>query len=193
MFRAARRAVLPALLAWLAILSMGATRAACPPALPPSVYATRCTGGEVRLPGGQLRRDCHKGRRPAIPMASAILRLMEKLRCRVGDKVVVTSGYRSPAHNAYLWAWVAARRPGRNSVSRRSRHTGGGAVDFYVKGYSHPRLIKLARMLKQWAGKLPKPLRGSRESIWVRVYRKEEGREPDNLHPFPYIHLELRE
>ena len=164
----------------------------CPAPLPASLYATRCTGGVISLASGEVLRDCAMGERPAIPMAKEIKRLVEKLRCEVGDTVVVTSGYRSPRHNEFLRAWVAVRQPKRNTVSSKSRHTRGRAVDFYVKGYDYSRLMTLAAKLKRWAGKLPHSLRGSRESVWIKVYRKTEGREPDNLHDFPYIHLELR-
>ena len=125
-------------------------------------------------------------------MAREILRLMEKLRCEVGDKVVITSGYRSLRHNEYLRAWTAAREPRTQSVSRNSRHMLGRAVDFYITGYSHQRLEGIAAKLKRWAGKLPKALRGSRERVWIKVYRRHEGREPDNLHKNAYIHMELR-
>lgn len=164
----------------------------CPAPLPLPVYATRCTGGAVQVIGGGQVRDCPAGERPAHVMAKEITRLVEKLRCKVGDKVVITSGYRSPRHNQYLRAWVASREKGRNTVSATSRHTQGKAVDFYIKGYGHGQLTPIARQLKIWAGKLAKPLRGSLERIWVKIYRKHQGREPDNLHPFPYIHVELR-
>ena len=185
-------------LAGAVLLAVGALPApvlagpGCPAPLPLPVYATRCTGGAVQtIDGGQVR-DCPAGERPAHAMAKEITRLVEKLRCKMGDKVVITSGYRSPRHNQYLRAWVASREKGRNTVSRTSRHTQGRAVDFYIEGYGHGQLMPVARQLKIWAGKLAKPLRGSLERIWVKIYRKHEGREPDNLHSLPYIHVELR-
>jgi hypothetical protein len=167
----------------------------CPEPLPESAYATRCTGGVVTLKekGRTVAyRDCPAEERPRHPMAEELLRLIERVRCEVGDRVIVTSGYRSPRHNLYGWAYVAAREGPSNAVSRTSRHTKGRAVDFYVRGFTAEELRNLRAKLHRWAGRLAEPLRGSRERIWSRVYRRGEGRDPDNLHPHPYIHVEWR-
>lgn len=175
------------------LLPVAAAHKGCPPPLPPGVYATRCTGGTIRLEDGTEHRDCRRGERPAHAMAPKLVRLVERLRCEVGDKVVITSGYRSPRHNLYLWAHAAAGGARKNPVSRKSRHMTGKAVDFYVRGYGYGKLTALAPVLRRWAGRLAAPLRGSAQSVWIKVYKKTEGREPDNMHPFPYLHVELRE
>ncbi len=169
--------------------------AACPPPLPESAYATRCTGGEVTLferGAPVVYRDCAKGERHTRAMAKEIVALVEKLRCRFGERVVVTSGYRSWRHNLYSWAVLAAEKGSGNEVSRKSKHMEGKAVDFHVRGLSYLQHKELSGQLRRWAGLLERPLRGSRQAIWSRVYRPEEGRDPDNRHGFPYIHVELR-
>ena len=168
----------------------------CPAPLPAAAYATRCTGGAVTLlKDGKSKtyRDCGREARPLGPMDPRIAALVEKLRCAVGDVVVISSGYRSRRHNRYLWAYLAARGLRPNPVSRTSRHMAGKAVDFYVRGYSYGKLKALEKWLLSWAGRLAAPLRGSRKAIWTKVYRKDEGRDPDNLHPHPYMHVQLRD
>ncbi|MCZ6645829.1 MAG: D-Ala-D-Ala carboxypeptidase family metallohydrolase [SAR324 cluster bacterium] len=168
----------------------------CPAPLPDSAYATRCTGLAVTLAhqdGRKIYRDCPRGARPTHPLAPKLKALVEKLRCALGDRVVITSGFRSRRHNLYSWAYVQARTPRANPVSRNSRHMVGKAVDFFVRGYAYGDLKRLETKLQQWAGRLPAPLRGSSKAIWTHVYRKGEGRDPDNLHPYPYLHLQLRD
>ena len=62
-----------------------------------------------------------------------------------------------------------------------------------MRGYRYEKLTALAPLLRRWAGRLATPLRGSAQSVWIKIYKKTEGREADNTHPFPYMHVELRE
>lgn len=195
LFTMAALALLPALSA-----VPGPAAGRCPAPLPAGAYATRCTGGEAAplINGARVvHRDCAKGAHPSRAMAEQILALIEKLRCTLGERVVVTSGYRSWRHNLYSWAYLAERQgtaptSSPNAVSRKSKHMQGKAVDFYVRGLSFQEHRALLPQLRDWAGRLELPLRGSREAIWAKAYRPAEGRDPDNLHAFPYIHVELR-
>lgn len=163
----------------------------CPSALPTAAYATKCTGNSIEV-DKKVFNDCPRNERRQHAICEEIVRLVDTLRCDVGDHVRVTSGYRSQTHNDYSWAFVVANGGDRKTVSLTSKHMTGKAVDFYIDDFSYDQLLTIEKKLHKWAGYLDKPLRGSRSKIWTKVYKRNEGRDPDNSHDRPYIHVEWR-
>ena len=174
-----------------ALLSSFLLAGNCPLPLPASTFATKCTGNSVKI-GKQVFHDCPVNERPQRTIYKEIVQLIELLRCDVSDHVRITSGYRSKTHNDYSWAFVVANGGARETVSLTSKHMTGRAVDFYIDNFSYEQHLTIEKKLHKWIGHLDKPLRGSLNKIWTKVYRKNEGRDPDNLHEMPYIHVEWR-
>ena len=167
------------------------TGADCPSPLGDEAFRTRCTGKEVTLDGKRYQ-DCRKGEDPSLPIDSKIKTIIESLRCLWGDRVVFTSGYRDRQHNDYSWAYVVAKGGGRDVVAKESKHCRGLAVDFYVRGQDLAGHKKIAEAIQSQMQLLRSPLRGSRKAIWSKVYTSDEGRDPDNDHESPYVHVEIR-
>lgn len=131
-----------------------------------------------------------------------LLELLNYIQEKTEKKVIITCGYRCPAHNAYA---------DESSFNETSKHMIGGEVDFYVKGWewapekvvnllmeyyqdhpefqSDPQFCQFKRYEKQtnvvtwpWYNK----------EIMIKLFQKEEGRDRDNDHRFPYICIQLR-
>lgn len=164
----------------------------CPTKLSLDAYTTRCTGKNASYKRITYS-DCRPEEKPAISMSEQITTLIEHLRCEVGDRVKITSAYRSEQHNLYSWAYISAITGDESIVAKTSKHRLGKAVDFYVEGASFDEHKAIEKKLKSWAGSFAKPLRGSIDKIWTKTYRESEGRDPDNQHPYPYLHVETRE
>ncbi len=170
--------------------------AACPKPLPQEVYSTRCTGKTIFFQNegkSQKLKDCELGQSPKLTMNPQITTLIEKLRCLYGDKIVITSAYRNKKHNLYSWAYVYKKTGNKRVVSKTSKHQLGRAIDFYIKDFNFQKHKNVVPQLHKWAGFFSKKIRGSKNKIWVKVYQANEGRDPDNLHSSPYIHIELRD
>lgn len=164
---------------------------ACPAPLAPPHFETRCTGKSV-VYKDKTYLDCATTERPSKPMNAEILRILEQLRCEFGDRFVVTSAYRSDQHNLYSWAYLARKTGDEKAVSVKSQHVDGRALDFYVSGLDFEKHLAIEKRIHEIAGNFDSPRRGSSEKAWTKVYRSQEGRDPDNLHGFPYVHMELR-
>ncbi len=147
----------------------------------------RCKGAAGRSVSheGKEYGDCAGGHGPLGGVRRDLLTLLNRFQSQTGRALTVSSGYRCQAHNRYSWAFVRSRGEREDAVSRQSLHRAGAAADFYVDGVSNQEQYgKWAEELVRLAGDLGL-------KAWTRVYGAQEGRDPDNLHAFPYIHLHL--
>lgn len=168
----------------------------------------RCRGCELhppRLEGKIFYQDCNGAH--SLPLRDgkefiypALLTILNEIQDRFKTCVVITSGHRCPAHNRYVDGSI------RNSSSK---HLIGAEVSFYVKGYENqPETIVQAIIdsyqdTQKYSKLYSTFSRYDKETdvsiapwfnkeIFLKIYRKEEGRNLDNSHPYPYISVQLR-
>jgi len=79
--------------------------------------------------------DCPCGVCLNTPVDSALIQMLDEIRDFYGTPLVVTSGYRCPAHNATV-----------KGASPRSYHQWGMAADFYVVGIHPAELLSHVRI-----------------------------------------------
>lgn len=126
-----------------------------------------------------------------------LIDILNYLQTKTGRKVIVTSGYRCPDHNAYV-----------EPASPASRHMIGAAVTFYVQDTDPDKVVSLImtyykerypdkkeftdfeRYTKNDIDVSTPPLHN--KEIFIKLYKKGEGRNPDNTHPFSYLSLQVR-
>jgi hypothetical protein len=120
------------------------------------------------------------------PILITLLNEVQKISHK---KVIITSGHRCPTHNLYV---------DRTQKSRTSKHLMGAEVDFYVEGIErHP--LSVVQILEKFYeddeefGPL-KPVEGkwTNREVTLSCYGSKERRNGDNLHPFPYLTIEVK-
>ncbi len=175
----------------------------------------RCKGSALnpQLPGaeaGELCCDCEGGQKHGLPMIRGkegvypvLLDLLNYIQRKTQKKVIITCGHRCPKHNAYADS---------SAKNRTSKHMMGAEVDFYVKGleekplqivellcryyrehpsYKNKREYSLfARYEKDDAGVVIFPWYN--KEIFIKICQKDEGRDFENRHPYPYISIQVR-
>ena len=176
----------------------------------------RC-GGSTESPaitktaGGDVSRivDCGGIQQHSLPIKEgkefiypALIDLLNYVQEKTQKKVVITCGHRCPAHNTYSDG---------SKYNQTSKHMIGAEVDFYVKGleWSPERVIDV---LNQYYAEHsifredPQFTKFSRfeaetdvttlpwynKEIFIKLYKKDEGRDLDNTHRFPYISIQLK-
>jgi hypothetical protein len=175
----------------------------------------RCKGNPlnaslVDTQASMLLSDCEGCTRHGLPILNGkenvyptLLDLLNFLQKKTGRRVVVTCGHRCPTHNLYADC---------SKENKTSKHQIGAEVDFYIQGMEdqpleavgllmqyyqeHPSL----KHLKEWT--LFQRSESSEEAaftspwynkeIAIRLYQKNEGRDADNRHPYPYISVQIR-
>lgn len=177
----------------------------------------RCRGSslnQVNLVKGEkeiLRfYDCGGTQKHSLPLRdqkefiySILIELLNYLQTRTGKRVVVTCGHCCPEHNTYL-------NP--SPANQASKHMLGAEVDFYVQGMEEEPeriidyILAYYRENPKYQGKkeyeefkryekedrqIVTPPWFNKE-IYVKLYRKTEGRDFDNRHPYPYISIQVR-
>lgn len=178
----------------------------------------RCRGSGVNptqtntpIPGQApiVRADCQGAQRHSLSLRNGeefiypiLLEILNDLQSKTGQKVVVTCGYRCPQHNTY------ADTSSQNQVSK---HMIGAEVDFYVQGFENrpEEIVKLVQQFyrqERYKGKKEyqeferyekkdtdvSTLPWYNKEIFIKLYRKSEGRDMDNRHPYPYISVQVR-
>lgn len=176
----------------------------------------RCKGSTLNPPriiheNGETKRyfDCAGADSHSLPLKEGkefiypiLISLLNEVQKKTGKKVIITSGHRCPEHNAY----VDPSKP-----NQFSKHQLGAEVSFYVRGLeSQPENIVAVlleyyqetpkydglsdyRAFKRW----DKPTDVSIQpwyntEIFIKLYKKEEGRNFDNRHPYPYLSVQVR-
>ena len=128
-----------------------------------------------------------------------LIQLLGYIQERTKHKIIVTCGHRCPKHNTYADPI---------KFNQTSKHQIGAEVDFYVEGFEETPL-EIVRLIMQYYHDLndPEYLPFSRcqhnprklehpgwynQEIIIRLQEKDEGRDLDNRHPYPYITIEVR-
>lgn len=178
----------------------------------------RCKGSSLNPPHADhkdpLRAanyfDCGGPQKHSLPMKGdrefiypILIDLLNYVQVKTQCKVVITCGHRCPAHNGYA----------DNSVyNQNSKHMIGAEVDFYVQGMEN-RPLDILSILMGYYQEMPL-YQGEKQyqefrrletgnlnvatppwfnkEILIKLYQKNEGRDLDNRHPYPYLCLQVR-
>ncbi len=173
----------------------------------------RCRGIAQNAPrqidASKILSDCAGGTKHPLSFVqgkegvyAVLLDLLNFVQKKTGKQVVITCGHRCSLHNAYA-------DPSKDNLS--SKHLIGAEVDFYVKGMEHapekiieivhefyrqdpetknnPEFTKFLRYEKKTNVATPP---WYNKEIFLKLFRKEEGRDFDNSHDYPYVSIQVR-
>jgi hypothetical protein len=177
----------------------------------------RCQGSHLN-PVNFLQRDkevlrfydCGGTQKHSLPLRDQkefiypiLIDLLNYIQTKAGKRVVVTCGHCCPEHSIYLDP---------SPANQASKHMLGAEVDFYVQGMEQ-QPEKVIDLILAYYREQPK-YKGLKEfeefkrleredkhlrtypwvnkEIFVKLFRKNEGRDFDNRHPYPYISLQVR-
>ncbi len=133
---------------------------------------------------------------------SALIDLLNYIQEKTQKKVIVTCGHRCPKHNTYSDT---------SKFNRTSKHMIGAEVDFYVKGLEwSPETV--VQLIKDYYREQPRfrsnenfthfhryekdtnvsTLPWYNKEIFVKLFKKDEGRDFDNNHRYPFISIQLK-
>lgn len=169
----------------------------------------RCKGSflhpvQVIAGKGETKRlqDCGGTDQHSLPLRDnkefiypILIDLLNHVQDQTGRRVVITSGHRCPEHHAYA---------DQSQENRYSKHQIGAEVAFYVQGYEdRPEMI--VKILQNYYQKEDKNFQRYEKKdtdvstppwynkeIFIKLYKKMEGRDFDNRHPYPYIRILVR-
>lgn len=177
----------------------------------------RCKGSMTHPPkvieknGEKVRYfDCGGIDRHGLPLREGkefiypiLIELLNYLQIETEKKVVITCGHRCPDHHTYVDP---------TTFNKGYKHMIGAQVSFYVQGMEdrpeaivallidfykkHPRYknIKEYEEFKRYNKPdtdVSTPPWMNKE-IFVKLYKKNEGRDFDNRHSYPYIGIQVR-
>ena len=154
--------------------------------------------------------DCGGSEKHSLPLRNQkefiypiLIDLLNYIKDKSEKKVVITSGHRCPDHNTYV-------DPSKENMA--SKHMLGAEVAFYVQGLEeYPE--KVIELIQEYYKEKPqyKGLKEFQEfqrydkknvnvstlpwmnkEIFVKLFRKKEGRNFDNRHPYPYVSIQVR-
>lgn len=133
---------------------------------------------------------------------TGLIELLNYIQQKTEKKVVITCGYRCPVHNTYADG---------TKFNQTSKHMVGAEVDFYVKGleWTPEKVVELLMGYyeenSQFCGnsKFCEFQRYEKETdvstlpwynkeIFIKLFQKDEGRDRDNNHRYPYICIQLK-
>lgn len=177
----------------------------------------RCKGSNLNPPKMVLQnketvccQDCGGTEKHSLPLRDGkefiypiLIDLLNYVQIKTGKKVVITCGHRCPEHNAYSDPLPSARY---------SKHMIGAETSFYVQGFED-RPEYILKLLQGYYAETPK-YQGRKEyqefhiydkedtdvstppcynkEVFIKLYKKKEGRNEDNRHPYPYISIQVR-
>lgn len=154
--------------------------------------------------------DCGGGQRHGLPLDNGkefiypcLLEILNYIQDKSGKAVVITSGHRCPEHNLYCDS---------SKSNWGSKHMVGAEVDFFVRGledkplevikliqdfYNETEPYKNIKEYQQFARYEKSDTNTSiqpwyNKEIYVKLYQKNEGRNFDNRHQYPYISIQVR-
>ena len=178
----------------------------------------RCKGSSINPPHVDHKDparpatyfDCGGFQKHSLPVKGEqefiypiLIDLLNYLQAKTGSKVVITCGHRCPVHNAYA---------DNSSYNQNSKHMIGAEVDFYVQGmegkpedvikilmayYKEMPLYKGDKQYQEFQ-RLEKGVLNVSTPAWfnkeilIKLYKKHEGRDFDNRHPYPYVSVQVR-
>lgn len=168
------------------------------------VHIVQQKGEEVRF------FDCGGPDRHSLPLRDQkefiypiLIDLLNYIQDKTGKKVIITSGHRCPDHNTYVDS---------SKENLASKHMIGAEVSFYVQGWENQpeKVIKLLQDYylekSKYSGfkeyqefkryekdktNVSTPPWMNKE-IFIKLFKKNEGRNFDNRHPYPYISIQVR-
>lgn len=177
----------------------------------------RCRGSSLNPVRSALQKDetiqindCGGTEKHSLPLRNQkefiypiLIELLNYIQAKTQKQVVITSGHRCPDHNMYVDA---------SSKNQTSKHMIGAEVSFYVQSLEErPDLIlkhifnyyketskyqsqneytDFQRYTKGDTDVSTQPW--SNKEIFLKLYKKNEGRNFDNRHPYPYISIQVR-
>jgi len=154
--------------------------------------------------------DCGGAQKHSLPVHDQkefiypiLIDLLNYLQTKSGKRVVITCGHCCPDHNLYLDP---------SPFNQVSKHLLGAEVDFYIQGLEQqPEQVvewimnyyreqskykglkdfeEFSRYDKGDAHVTTQPWMN--KEIFVKIYKKGEGRDFDNRHPYPYVSIQVR-
>lgn len=154
-------------------------------------------------------QDCGGSERHGLPLRNGkefvypiLIDLVNYIQNATVHKVVITSGHRCPDHNTYV-------DPSKENLY--SKHMLAAEVSFYLQGLEEAP-DKIISSIFQYYKESPK-YQGKKEylefqrydketnvstqpwynkEIFVKLFLKNEGRNEDNKHPYPYVSIQVR-
>jgi hypothetical protein len=154
--------------------------------------------------------DCGGFQKHSLPLKAdkefiypILIDLLNYIQEKTDAKVIITCGYRCPVHNTYA---------DNSSYNQNSKHMIGAEVDFYVQGWEN-RAEEVIALLMQYYREHPTHQKDKscveflrlekgelnvstppwyNKEILIKLYRKAEGRDFDNRHPYPYLSIQVR-
>ena len=154
--------------------------------------------------------DCGGAEKHSLPLRDQkefiypiLIELVNYIQAKTQKRVVITSGHRCPEHNLYVDS---------SSSNRYSKHTMGAEVSFYVQGMeenpegvikliqeyyketskyqAQKDYVEFQRYEKSDSNVTMQPWYN--KEIFIKLFKKKEGRNFDNRHPYPYVSLQVR-
>jgi len=132
----------------------------------------------------------------------ALITLLNYLQEKTQKKVIITSAYRCPSHNTYADG---------SKMNQTSKHMIGAEVDFYVQGmeWSPEEVVELLMAYYREEPRFKEEkkfvefaryekdtnvttLPWYNKEIFIKLFQKDEGRDQDNDHSFPYVCIQLK-
>jgi hypothetical protein len=132
-----------------------------------------------------------------------LIDILNYIQDKSGQKIVITSGHRCPDHNTYVDG---------SKENQSSKHMIGAEVSFYVQGWEdHPE--KAIQLIQDYYKTNPKYAKMKEfqeferyekgntnvltppwmnKEIFIKLFKKKEGRNFDNRHPYPYVSIQVR-
>ena len=121
-------------------------------------YSLAKDGATLLAPGFRVREFRCKDGSDEIFVDEALVLLLQCIREHFGKAVTITSGYRTPAHNAKVGG------------SKSSQHLLGRAADIQVAGTSVEDVAAYAEsLMPDWGGVGRYPVKAGRTTGWVHV------------------------
>lgn len=126
-------------------------------------YSLAKDGAKLLAPDFRVREFRCKDGSDEILVDEALVLLLQCIREHFGKAVTITSGYRTPAHNAKVGG------------SKSSQHLLGRAADIRVAGVSVEDVAAYAESLMPgWGGVGRYPVKAGRAAGWVHVDTRAE-------------------
>lgn len=155
--------------------------------------------------------DCGGAQKHSLPLQDnqkefiypILIDLLNTIQTKTGKRVVITCGHCCLEHNSYIDPTPS---------NQTSKHLLGAEVDFYVQGMeSQPEKVielihsyyleqpkykglKEFEVFKRYEKKETKTstLPWFNKEIIIKLFKKNEGRDFDNRHPYPYISIQVQ-
>jgi hypothetical protein len=177
----------------------------------------RCKGSSlnpvrINMEKGDLIRffDCGGTEKHSLPLRDnkefiypILIDLMNFIQSKTGKRIVITCGHRCPQHHVYADPSIE---------KQSSKHMIGAEVSFYVQGLED-KPENIVKIIQSYYVENPKYKEDKaflefqryekentdvstqpwfNKEIFIKLYKKKEGRNFDNRHPYPYISIQVR-